>query len=69
MGSLLHLSTLVSGKVNLPHDKMKDNSLFENEILFTLGKNTGCPRMFYTQKCKNLRIFITIKTIELWYFD
>ena len=26
--------------------------------------NTGCPRMFYTQKCKILRIFITIKTIE-----
>ena len=26
---------------------------------------TGCPRMFYTQKCKILRIFITIKTIEL----
>ena len=25
---------------------------------------TGCPRMFYTQKCKTLRIFITIKTIE-----
>ena len=25
---------------------------------------TGCPRMFYTQKCKILRIFITIKTIE-----
>ena len=26
--------------------------------------DTGCPRMFYTQKCKILRIFITIKTIE-----
>ena len=26
--------------------------------------STGCPRMFYTQKCKILRIFITIKTIE-----
>ena len=25
---------------------------------------TGCPRMLYTQKCKILRIFITIKTIE-----
>ena len=25
---------------------------------------TGCPRMFYTQTCKILRIFITIKTIE-----
>ena len=25
---------------------------------------TGCPRMFYTQKYKILRIFITIKTIE-----
>ena len=25
---------------------------------------TGCPRMFYTQKCKILKIFITIKTIE-----
>ena len=25
---------------------------------------TGCPRMFYTQKCKFLRILITIKTIE-----
>ena len=25
---------------------------------------TGCPRMFYTQKCKILRIFITIKTLE-----
>ena len=25
---------------------------------------TGCPRMFYTQKWKILRIFITIKTIE-----
>ena len=25
---------------------------------------TGCPRMFYTQKCKIFRIFITIKTIE-----
>ena len=26
--------------------------------------HTGCPRMFYTQKCKILRIFIAIKTIE-----
>ena len=26
--------------------------------------NTGCPGMFYTHKCKILRIFITIKTIE-----
>ena len=26
--------------------------------------STGCPRMFYTQKCKILRIFISIKTIE-----
>ena len=26
------------------------------------GNHTGCPRMFYTQKCKSLRIFITIKT-------
>ena len=25
---------------------------------------TGCPRMFYTQKWKILRIFIAIKTIE-----
>ena len=25
---------------------------------------TGCPRMFYTQKCKILRIFIIIKKIE-----
>ena len=25
---------------------------------------TGCPRMFYTQKCKILRIIITIRTIE-----
>ena len=24
----------------------------------------GCPRMFYTQKCKIVRIFITIKTNE-----
>ena len=28
------------------------------------GTNTGCPRMFYTHKCKILRFFITIKTIE-----
>ena len=28
------------------------------------SQNTGCPRMFYTQKYKILRIFITIKTIE-----
>ena len=28
------------------------------------ASNTGCPRMFYTQKYKLLRIFITIKTIE-----
>ena len=26
--------------------------------------STGCPRTFYTPKCKTLRIFITIKTIE-----
>ena len=26
--------------------------------------HTGCPRMFYTQKCKILRICITIKTIK-----
>ena len=25
---------------------------------------TGCPRMFYTQNCKILRIFIAIKTID-----
>ena len=25
---------------------------------------TGCPRMFYTQKCKILRISTTIKTVE-----
>ena len=25
---------------------------------------TGCPRIIYTQKCKILRIFITIKTIK-----
>ena len=25
---------------------------------------TGCPRMFYTQECKILRIVITIKTNE-----
>ena len=29
---------------------------------------TGCPRMFYMQKCKILRIFITIKTIEFGIF-
>ena len=29
--------------------------------------NTGCPIVFYTQKWKILRIFITIKTIELIY--
>ena len=36
-------------------------------IVVKYAKNcgTGCPRMFYTQKCKILRIFITIKTIEL----
>ena len=32
--------------------------------LWLLTVTTGCPRMFYTQKCKTLRIFITIKTIE-----
>ena len=29
--------------------------------------NTGCPIVFYTQKWNILRIFITIKTIELIY--
>ena len=35
-------------------------------INFRIGESshTGCPRMFYTQKCKILRIVITIKTIE-----
>ena len=29
---------------------------------------TGCPRMFYTQKCKNLRIFYCNKDNRIWYF-
>ena len=33
-------------------------------VLHDLSWSTGCPRMFYTQKCKILRIFISIKTIE-----
>ena len=32
--------------------------------LWRSSLNTGCPRMFYTQKRKLLRIFITIKIIE-----
>ena len=32
--------------------------------IYEIKVHTGCPRMFYTQKCKILRIFITIKTIE-----
>ena len=35
-----------------------------NFILNRIDWSTGCPRMFYTQKCKILRIFITIKAIE-----
>ena len=39
--------------------------LCQYEGVWLASCNTGCPRMFYTQKCKILRIFITIKTIEL----
>ena len=30
---------------------------------------TGCPRTFYTQKCKILRIFYYNKDNRIWYFD
>ena len=30
-----------------------------------IGNNTGCPRTIYTQKCKILRFFITMKIIKL----
>ena len=36
----------------------------EYSYVYFVLRNTGCPRMFYTQKCQILRIFITIKTIE-----
>ena len=35
-----------------------------HQFMTWLDSITGCPRMFYTQKCKILRSFITIKTIK-----
>ena len=50
---------------------MAKTQLYELTIIAAYGDrpvhwflSTGCPRMFYTQKCKILRILITIKTIE-----
>ena len=43
---------------------LKLNKTYGHQQHGLLRPTTGCPRMFYTQKCKILRIFITIKTIE-----
>ena len=48
-GSVNFAGTISHLRLHFPHNRTPD---------------TGCPRMFYTQKCKILRILITIKIIE-----
>ena len=47
-------------EVNFENEKNARNIHISSEV----SQTTGCPRMFYTQKCKISRIFITIYTIE-----
>ena len=55
-----------SAKTYLPN--INDNKIKTTCKINTITYYTGCPRMFYTQKCKIFRIFITIKTIEFGIF-